>query len=266
MGFLDFLFGSEPKIEQVSPAEVITKPLLNPEQQAALTRLLSELGGGDLSGTGTPTAGQAASLTALEQMALQGIGATAPNQEAINSLRNIINQSPADIQEYFDATVQRPALEAFAEEVLPAISRSFGSGNNFFSSERQKADATAREALLEGLATERARIAFEERARSTEQILQAIGLLPTTQAGAVEAIAAPARAISEIRAGPLQERNALVAQLLQAIGIPTQENIAFAPTYAQTGGRQGIFGNLLGAAAQVGSAFLGNPALARTLF
>lgn len=259
MGLFDSLFGSGSKAEVVSPARIENVSTQTEEQKAALKNLLASLGMGEIEGNFDPlTEAQNTSLAALEQLALNAASPEGqqPNVDSINALSSIINRGPADTDAYFTETVQRPALEAFREEVQPGISRRFGQGNNFFSSDRQRADDTAGENLIDSLTRERTRVAFEERSRTTQEILAAAGLLPQVQAGRVGAIAAPSAGIEQIRGGADQRRQQLINNVLAALGIQATENIAFAPGIATSGGQQGIIGDLLGTAVGAAKLFL----------
>lgn len=123
----------------------------------------------------------------LDRVDLGGLPA-GRTDEALNALANQLNPQGRDTSAYFNQTVQQPMLEQFQEEIMPAISRQFSGGgaNNFFGSERQRADQNAQENLLQALAREKARVEFEERARLDNQQLgaaQAFGQLSESQAG-----------------------------------------------------------------------------------
>lgn len=178
MGFLDDLFlGQGPKLETRSLSTI------SPEQRQALNALLSSLGkaptkyGGQLS-TGLTDLEQS-SLAALEERS-RALAQPDQNLEAAGlSIRDQLDfrKNTADANDYFTNAVQNPALKEFGANVLPQISRQFG-GNDFFSTERQNAEATARRDLLDSLTAERSRVNLDEFDKARDRALTAAGIAP----------------------------------------------------------------------------------------
>lgn len=95
---------------------------------------------------------------------------------AQGTLNRLMTQGPQDIDAYFKATVQDPAMKQFTEKLLPQIRASYG--NNFYGGERMMKEGRAMGDLGTTLAQERTRVAFEERNRDNQTALAAAGLSP----------------------------------------------------------------------------------------
>ena len=252
MGALDFLFGTSPRIET---QELDT---LTPEQRRSLDQLMSQLSGGTGRGERRRFEGDVnvdpsdlsqLSLAGLEERSLMLSDPNRQNEIALASTDTLLKLldfegQQAGVDEFFNTNIRDPALESFREEVLPQIGRSFG-GANFFSSERARADDTAREELLGSLTRSRADINFRSDQANRDRALQALGI-----AGGVDDIARgdSKELLSLLQAGEgqtgLAERNvnrefqqflaeaglddAQIQQLLQSIGTGAFENVVTA--------------------------------------
>jgi hypothetical protein len=185
MAFLDFLFGSKPSVETQ------TLSTLSPQQQNSLEALLNQLTTGSGAGEERRFSGDVnVAPSDLSQLSLAGLEERAlalsdPNRESdifnasTDTLLKLLDfeGQQAGVDEFFNTTVRDPALKSFEETVLPAIGRDFG-GSNFFGSERQQADAEAREDLLTGLTRSRADISFRADQANRDRALSALGIAP----------------------------------------------------------------------------------------
>lgn len=264
MAVQDFLFGTAPK------TKLSVAPTVTPEQATAYSSLLGNLTGGG--GGSTPYPGAlGVDLSGLEKTSLAGLeryamdtASGATNQTLNNSndaLNQILQSGPQDIQDYFTQTVENPALRDFRENVQPAISRRFAP-NNFYSSDRLRADDLAGRNLTENLTTNRSNIAYKAYQDNQANKLSALGLAPSIAGarGNILSQLLAAGGVSRDAALTNQKLNydEFVRQqtaaedkkkaLIAALGIPQYENIAI-----QKGGSTGIAPSL---ASGVG-AFLG---------
>lgn len=236
----------------IKDPEIFQESTLSAQQQKLLNEVLlpflSSPGPGEFQpdqfGGALPGGGavESLSLQGLEDFVNslvtgQGEGAQG-TRAAQSSLQDILSLGPRDIDEFFTESVEAPALEAFTERVQPAIGRRFG-GENFFGSERRRADERASEDLIDALTQSRASTAFTERGADIQRQLQAAGLIPGLEApaqfGAAIGAAGAARAPEE-RAVQFDFQKFLtdqklksqrVDQILAALGLDTVENIAF---------------------------------------
>ena len=180
MGILDFLFGEGPSVD----TQVLDT--LTPEQRQALNDLLRRLSEDSPTFQGE-TSVEASDLSQLSLSALEDRARALgdPNREgalsaqASDTLFKLLNfeASDAGIEDFFRTNIRDPALEEFQRNILPAISRDFG-GANFFSSERQGADARAQKQLIQSLTQARSGLAFNAKASDRNRALQALGLAP----------------------------------------------------------------------------------------
>ena len=114
----------------------------------------------------------------------QGLGQTPLN--TFRSLQDVGAQTQ-QLDDFFTTNIQNPMLERFQEDILPGISRRFAGGNQFFGSERQRADDVARENLLDTLTQERSRLGFEQFGQARDRALQAAGAQAGAQTAAQQA-------------------------------------------------------------------------------
>lgn len=189
MGFLDFLFGEGPSVETQ------TLPTLTPQQQSSLDDLLRQLSGGTERGAPRRFEGDVnVEASELSQLSLAGLEERAlaladPNRESeilgasTDTLLKLLDfeGQQAGVEDFFTTNIRDPALKSFRETVLPQIGREFG-GANFFGSERQRADAEAREDLLTGLTRSRGDITFRAEQANRDRAIQALGLAPGVDA------------------------------------------------------------------------------------
>lgn len=94
--------------------------------------------------------------------------------DAQQALAQILSGNPQDFEKFFKASVQDPAIRQFQEQVLPQISRKFA--NQFFGSDRQRADQLATRDLLRSLTEARAGLAFKTDQAARERQAQGVSL------------------------------------------------------------------------------------------
>ncbi len=158
----------------------------------------------------------------LIQMLMGGGAGGQPQLMSLAGLEEFTRQGLTDTDRTFlSETVDQPAIERFQQDILPQISRTFGSGGGFYGSERIRSQERATQQLGQTLSGERAKFALGKEG----QRLQATGMI-----------------------GQLDTQRAQL--LAQILGIPQKENIAF-----QTPGQEGlmqmlmsIFGSFAGGA------------------
>ena len=268
MGFLSDLgamvMGKDAR--QVGGGDIKNVSKQSPEQRAMMNEtLLPFLRSESLAGlrdtpvplgaTGVTSLGES-SLAALEQM-MQGGEAGDSADLGREALRGILTRGPTDIDEFFKTNIQSPMIEALREEIMPQTARTFG-GNAMFSSERQEADARSREDLSKQLVASRADVSLKARESDTNAILNAVQRLGEVERLEPSVIQAALQAGETVRAQETEglqaereeelrqraERDKRIAQILAALGLDVNENIAFAPLFApaQTGALQEALG------------------------
>lgn len=236
----DVLFGTGPQ------ALITEKGLQTPEQQALLKKLLEQLGGGDgvTPYKGKLTAGlgdlEGLSLEALEQKILQSVQGTGVGAETEKALIDMLKTggAPVDFEKYYQDVIKDPAIRDFTENVLPELTRRFGS-SGAFGSDRKEAEQKATEGLGRTLVGARSELAYKTGGDAKNRILQALGLSPGIQTGGVDALmkmmegAGLPRKIEQAGFtadyGEFQrqqgDKNKRIEQILAALGIKTKENI-----------------------------------------
>lgn len=264
MGFLsDFLLGKSPK------AHFKSFDLISPTQRGGLDALIAQLQRqspqpytGDF--TAPLSGGEKTSLAALEQRALEMASpeAQANFEGAGKTLQQLMDfeGQTADTSKYWETNVQNPLLEQFSQEILPQISRQF-SGADFFSSERQGAEATAREDLLQTLTGSREKVALDAFNQSRDRALQAAGQVPGLEGAQdartqsmidiLEAAGLPREIAQKDLDAQYQDFLRQITQnqdamklLAQLVLSPTMENIGIG-----TGGQKGELANVIKAIA-----------------
>lgn len=123
---------------------------------------------------------EAMSLAGLENLAsgrASGAAGGQQFQQGRDVIADILAGGPSDVTDYFERTVQDPALRAYNETILPRMRGQAVGGGNLFGSQQRGAEGQAMRDITEGLARERTRVSFEERQRTTENKLGAIGAL-----------------------------------------------------------------------------------------
>ena len=266
MGILDDLFSSsggnifDPAgIFKGPSTEQFTLDTLTPEQQQALNDLIARLSGGEPRRFGgdvrvDQSSLQQTSLAGLENRALElsdpRFQTDIARQEEDTLLKLLdFEQQNLGVNEFFNTSIRDPALESFRETVLPQIGRSFG-GSNFFGSERQTADAQARDDLLKHLTRSRSDVTFRADQANRDRALQALGL--STDRGTAQTQELLGIAGAGAEATGLEERNVSrefqqflaeagleddqVKQLLAALSIPQLENVVVGQEGARGGG------------------------------
>lgn len=221
MNLGEFLFGASPRLQESQ------RTLLTPEQTRAQNFLLQLLQGNiqnfqglDSNFSDTEAALEGNIQTILDSGFLPDI---------FQSAQRIVNDQGQDIESYFNATIQEPLLRQFEEDILPRISRTYG--DQFFGSERREADVRAREDLLDALATERARVGFEERNRVADRAVGALATIPGLSNVATnfqDVAGARREATTSAEDRSFRQRMELINALLDATGNRSVENIAAA--------------------------------------
>lgn len=113
-----------------------------------------------------------------------------------NALLQQLTGGPQDINQFFQDTVQDPLVRNFQEDILPGISRRFSS--NFFSSDRQDADARAQEELLRQLTQARSGFAYNSRESDLNRNLQAVQSIPQLQLAQQQASLTPTQIMQQL--------------------------------------------------------------------
>lgn len=245
MGLFEGLFGSGPS-QDITPQTTLT-----PEQEAMLKQLLGlisgDIGGEDQTFGIGASALETSSLAGLEALGSAIPGVTSPGSEAaqgaatagLGALEQLFTQGPADIEEFFSETVQKPAIEAFNRDVIPGIRSRFAP--QFFGGERVEAEARAGEDLTDALVRERARIGFQARQQQSENVLGGLTALPGAgtfgNVGGFQAPGAQANLLLGLLGGGGTQRNITQQQLdeaarrrqqgLGSLGVQGLENIVF---------------------------------------
>lgn len=244
-GFLggvgDFLFGEDSSVTNQQ------LPTLTPEQKAFLDRLLPLIEG-RLGSGGESTNTELLSLEGLSNLVNQASGlpggsgvqsqATGTASKGLTALDQILEAGPQDIDAFFKASVQDPLLEAFSEDILPAIQTRFAP--QFFGGERRESEARAREDLVDTLARERTKFGFESREAQEERRLRGAAAAPSVAGGAAAVpfagqAARQGAVLPTVSAGVAQggapdqrrldEMNRRIREALAAIGLPAFENV-----------------------------------------
>ncbi len=255
-GLSDFIFGSSPS------ATTTNAPLMTPQQQAALSQVISQL----VSGPTTPTqaftpyggqftapltSGQNLSLSALEQQSMNAVDANRTASDAVDKLIKG-GGSPVDIQDYFTKSVETPMLFDFQNKILPMLQSSFA-GSSAFGSDKLKQQELLTNDLTRNLTSSRADLAYRSSTDAANRLLTAAGLAPQIGASTVSTLTQNLGA----QAVPQQTQQAQltaqyqdflrgqtagqsqVAQLMQALGLQ-----AFQPQTVVTPGSTGLAGGV----------------------
>jgi len=177
-----WLVGDDPRVSKDA------LPLMTPQQQAMLDKLLGEFDQADtLTGrsdsditkyTGDFVAPlgrlENLSLEALEQKILQqatgGHGGGDALQEMIKN-----KGSPVNFEDYYRDSIENPTLKSFEEKVLPMLTQRFR-GSAAFGSDRMTAERGATEDPTKTLTGARSELAYKTSSDASNRLLQAIGL------------------------------------------------------------------------------------------
>lgn len=255
--FGDLLFGSEGGFTEPPPTRTEAISTLTPEQKELmrfLQPLLQERAGAQPERTDLENL----SLAAMEQFAMNLVGGQGgetfdTGQEA---LTNILTRGPTDFDQFFQQTVQEPALESFREDIIPGIQTAFAP--QFFGGERVEREKRATEDLLDALTRARADLAFRTRQSDTENTLRALGLLPTVTAAEGDILSGLLQAGAGARESIDRERTARIRDALAFLGTPMRENVVV--TGAFQPGQEGLISSAARTGAQA-AAFFGGKAL-----
>lgn len=114
-------------------------------------------------------------------------GADAFQVSGAGPLAQFFTPDAEGFDEFFELAIQQPLLEAFEEDIVPAITRrGAGTGNLFGSATRGNIER-AQEELLGQLAQQRAGLGFQAREAGLSRALEAAGLAEQLQFGGFEA-------------------------------------------------------------------------------
>lgn len=230
-GISDFIFGGD------SSASTESKDLISGEQRSTLNDLLALLSGevGDFNKDPGLTDRESLAQAELDKFISSGLGGA---QEGLTSA---IGGGATDFNDFFNKSVQAPAVRAFQRDVLPEIGRNFS--GSFFGSERRRADRNATDDLLRSLNENRSKLAFETSESDKNRQLEALGLVP----GITDAFGASTQ-LADVgetkRKRAFDERMQLINSLLGGSVSPTRENIVTTKE-----GQTGIIGQVLGGVA-----------------
>ena len=230
----DFLFGESPS-QDITPTTTLT-----PEQEELLRLIISQITGGQ----GESPFGLESGGLELQSLAgLEALGTNIPGGEAgtaaagagLGALEQLFTQGPQDIDAFFTETIEKPALEAFREDIIPDIRTRFAP--QFFGGERREAEGRATEDLIESLTRERTRVGFEARETDQLNILRGLQTLPgaagsqftgaTSQANILLGLLGAGGTTRDVTQQQLNERNRRIQEALGSLGIEGFENIVF---------------------------------------
>lgn len=249
------LFGEEEQPPQLNLERGVE--LLTPQERALQNLLIQTLTGRVQAGEPTLSPLETTSLAGLEQIALDLISGETLGRFAEEVLRDVATQGSQDFEEFFQTTVQQPALREFERDIIPTIRKRFAP--QFFGGERREAEARATEDLLRQLTQARAGLAFQTEKSQIENVLSALSMIPALSSideeqllGLLSAGTGTRQAQASLRSLPIQLATGVLGQ-------PTIENIGFVdPGRARepsifesflrnvTGGASGAFGRRLG--------------------
>ena len=137
--------------------------------------------------------------------------------------------------------------------ILPGISRRFAS-SGFHGSERRQSDQRAQEEFLKELVSSRSELGFRARNQDREALLQGIGLSSQVSSAPMEELFRLLQAGEVPRQADLDRlaaQDRRVAQILNFLGVPTNENVVITEESEGIGGLLTGIANL-GAAAKPG--------------
>jgi hypothetical protein len=254
-GAMDLAFGEEPSY-RTDTRETLAKwqKAYLPQLEDLLTRPTYTPYQGDrvadLSGL------EGLSLSALEQGAMDRVtGGTDLQRLGTETLMNLLQEGPQDIDRSFKEGVSDPLMAQFQREVLPNIDRKYAGNNRFHGNERQESYDRNIDDLERNLAMARAGMfdkAYSEQKARQQSISQAIPGMETEQmrqligylgAGEIPRQVEQAKLDADFQEfmrsiGGDEKR---VQELLQALGLnATQTDTAV------LGGTQGLVQGLLG--------------------
>lgn len=232
--------GSDPKTT-IKSVEKLT-----PEQQRIL-ELLEGLIGDRAGEEITPLSGETLSLAALEQLAMNIVGGDTAGQFGESAIRDIVGRDAQDFEDFFQTSVQEPALRSFEQDILPKISGEFAT--RFFGGERREAQGRATEDLLRFLTQARSGLAFETEQAQRNQSLQALGLLPATASLDIAQLLGVLGGATSVRESTAAESARRIQEALGFIGLPTEEVVA-----TTTPGQESPLAGLLSTAGTFGLA------------
>lgn len=261
---MGFLFGSEPKtkIQSVS--------LFDPEQQKIYTSLANllqgQVGAGVSPYPGTYTPGATTNQQQIYELVNQLLRGQGPMQsEATGVLTDAMNlMDPTKAQDYWEKGIKAPMMQSWQQDIVPQILEQFAAYDAGGSGPARKAVAesgryleTDMGSMLENYLTQlrrEAEGAAQTGLKYPQTLLQSV-LGPATQQRQIE---------SEQLQEPYEKwmmsqpwANPWLKYVLPLLNLKTKENIA-----TQSGGQQGIFGDLLKAGASLGSAWIKGPSKA----
>jgi hypothetical protein len=238
MGVSDFFFGKDSDVEHDR------LDTWNKGQKRIFGDLEALLGSGDLL-QGNQGGPFGASLTSLEDWAknVYGGGVTEGGQQSQQSLVDLMQMGPQNIDDYFSQTVEKPMMESFQENVRPGINRQYAP-SGFWSSQRGEADQRASEELIDTLGRERSRMAFGARESDLNRVLGAAGVAGQQEMGARDDL----MGLSQMG---IQMQQFQTQAMLNALGLRSFENVS-----TVSPGQTGLFPGMIQSMADpAGSSF-----------
>jgi len=163
-------------------------PLMTPQQQAMLDKLLGEFDQADTltgksEGDATKYGGDlTAPLGRLENLSLEALEQKIIQQatgggEGGAALQDVIKNkgAPVNFEDYYRDSIENPTLKTFQEKVLPMLTQRYR-GSAGFGSDRMQAERFATEDLTKTLAGSRSELAYKTSSDAASRLMQAIGL------------------------------------------------------------------------------------------
>jgi hypothetical protein len=274
-GTSDALFGTPSKLK------VKQKTTLTPEQKSLLDSLLAagKTGGNTTGPLGNTVPGvpggvetnpiplENLSLSALEERVKQLAAGGNPLEQATQQqLLDIIKSGGTPtggqtFEDFFKTNVEDPLTKSFLQNNQQLGTR-FG-GNALFTSDRQQADARAKDDFLHSLATSRGELAFGERKNSLDNLMQALGLSQNSQgknsaelSGILQSAFGERQFAQDNASNRFKEwaaqqgfQTEQLNNLIKLIGLPAFENIG-----AVQGGSSGLLPSLINAGGSIAGA------------
>ncbi len=227
MGLFKTLFGGSEEKSSSTPTKV---NVLDPSQQSIMDwlgpMLRGEYEGGDNNDQ----------LSDLELTSLQGLEGLANNlvsgagQNSNNILQQTLNEllqsKPSDINSYLDDTVDDPMMEELFQKLIPYTENKYAGNQNFFGGERVGAVNDQIDGTVRNITRARSEAAIGEFNNARNARLTALGLAPDVQTAPIRNLAALLEAggvANNRKQQGLDNESRRVEQLLAFIGLPTNQ-------------------------------------------
>ena len=262
MSFLSSLtsdiFGSQPSVQSSQQSD------MNPQQLALLQQLLSGLNTGGTSATTAPYTGQltaaanpvqGTSLAAMEQAALTAAQPGGTNAASATALTGVMNQKPQDITSYIQKAIVDPTMQAFNQQIMPAIDQRFA-GQSGFGSDKAIQEGIAAGNAATGIGSAASTAAMNALQNQQQNTISAAESLTSTNtantnqaislntAGNAAQTAAQAPLTTQYNAylNTQQQQQQNIQNILSALGLQSFTNVNTVVP-GQSGLLQGLAGN-----------------------